>query len=98
MGPTTENTSANELQENFPNSNDNTVNHTANRSQTRGDSGTVKRSLYNKTNTNTTIKRGASGNAKKHSIRQGNSAINPNNVGTSGVGHGINNFMVQQTN
>ena len=69
IGPPTDNTSNNEMHENFTNSHEHTVSHTANRSQTRGDSGTVKRTLYNKTNTTSTIKRGASGNAKKNSIR-----------------------------
>jgi hypothetical protein len=46
----------------FPHGHDNM----GNRSQTRGDSGTVKRTIYNKTNT---VKRGTSGNTKKNSIR-----------------------------
>lgn len=62
MPPTTENSSNNQLHEGFQHQD---MSQYAS-SQARGDSGTVKRAVYNKTNT---VKRGTSGNTKKNSMR-----------------------------
>lgn len=81
------------MNDGFSQSND----HTANRSQNRGDSSTVKRAaMYSKANT---VKRGTSGNSKKNSLRQG-VTLSHNNVGSAVMSNagGVNNFIVQASN
>jgi hypothetical protein len=81
------------MNDGFSQSND----HTANRSQNRGDSSTVKRAaMYNKANT---VKRGTSGNSKKNSLRQG-VTLSHNNVGNAVINNagGVNTFIVQASN